>query len=150
VTVAQALHWFDRERFYEHVRRVGRAGSVLAAWSYGLASIEPAVDRIVRHFYSNVVGPYWPPERKLTAERYETISFPFGEIPPPRFAMAAAWRLDDLIGYLGTWSSVQRFVEARGRDPLVEIQADLSAAWGSLETMRTVTWPLYLRVGRID
>ena len=30
VTVAQALHWFDLERFYAEVRRVGRAGSVLA------------------------------------------------------------------------------------------------------------------------
>src|SRR5262245_26273424 len=41
VTVAQAVHWFDLTKFYAEVRRVGRAGGVLAVWSYGLAKISP-------------------------------------------------------------------------------------------------------------
>jgi hypothetical protein len=29
IAVAQALQWFDRDRFYSEVRRVGRPGAVL-------------------------------------------------------------------------------------------------------------------------
>jgi SAM-dependent methyltransferase len=39
VTVAQALHWFELNRFYQEVRRVLRPGGVLAAWCYGAGSI---------------------------------------------------------------------------------------------------------------
>ena len=148
VTVAQALHWFDRDRFYEQVRRVGRVGSVLAVWSYGLAVISPEVDRVVEHLYDDLLGPYWPPERKLIEERYATISFPFEELAVPPFAMTAQWHLHDWIGYLGTWSAVQKYVQRHGTDPLEQVQADLSRAWGT-ETVRPVHWPLYLRVGRI-
>ncbi|HEX6397189.1 MAG TPA: class I SAM-dependent methyltransferase, partial [Steroidobacteraceae bacterium] len=36
VTVAQALHWFDFDRFYAEVRRVCRPGGLLAVWAYEL------------------------------------------------------------------------------------------------------------------
>jgi len=59
-----ALHWFDLDRFYAEVRRVLQPGGVLAAWSYGLILIDPAVDAAVRTFYEERVGRYWPPERR--------------------------------------------------------------------------------------
>jgi hypothetical protein len=148
ITVAQALHWFDRDRFYRQVRRVGRAGSVLAAWSYGLATITPAVDRVVGHLYEDILGEYWPPERKLIEQQYRTIDFPFDQVAAPAFAMTADWQLGDLLGYLGTWSSVQRFAERHGADPLARVTAELAGAWGTPETSRPVRWPLYLKVGR--
>ncbi len=149
VTVAQALHWFDRDQFFRQVRRVGGAGSVLAVWSYGLAHVTSAVDRVVWHLYSDLLGPYWPPERKRIEERYDTILFPFDELPTPRIAMTAQWNLPDLIGYLGTWSSVQRFIDSRGTNPIQEVQAELAKAWGVADAFHEVSWPLYLRVGRI-
>lgn len=149
VTVAQALHWFDRDQFYRQVRRVGRKPGVLAAWSYGLCQISPAVDRGVWRLYSELLGPYWPPERKLTEERYDTIAFPFDELKAPPIAMTAQWNLPGFIGYLGTWSSVQRYVDHRGADPLQEVQAELTSAWGAPDTIHKITWPLALRVGRL-
>lgn len=148
VTVAQALHWFDLPRFYDRARRVGRGGSVLAAWCYGLAVISPDVDRVVEHLYHDILGAYWPPERRLVEERYATIAFPFEELPAPRFTMTAAWTLAEWIGYLGTWSSVQKYIERHGADPLNEVLDDLRDAWGAAPT-RQVEWPLSLRVGSI-
>jgi hypothetical protein len=148
VTVAQALHWFDLDRFYSEVRRVGRARSVIAAWTYGLATITPKIDAVVLRLYSDVLGTYWPPERRLVEQRYATIPFPFAEIESPQFAMAATWNLDDLLGYLSTWSSAQKYLEAHGVDSIEEVRAPLAEAWGT-EHERTVHWPLYLRVGRI-
>lgn len=150
VTVAQALHWFDFDRFYAEVRRVSIPGGVLAAWSYGGARITPAVDHVVGHFYSEIVGPYWPPERQLVEGRYVNIPFPWPEIAAPAFEMTAQWNLRELIGYLGTWSSVQHYRQQQGHDPLDRIAGELAAAWGPAESARTVAWPLFVRVGRVE
>ncbi len=149
ISVAQAVHWFDRPRFYDEVRRVGRAGSVLALWAYGLATISPAVDAVVARFYEPILGRYWPPERKLIEDRYATIEFPFEELPSPPFEMTAHWKLAQLVGYLGTWSSVEKYRAAQGSDPLALVKSDLSAAWGDPDEQRLVRWPLYTRVGRV-
>jgi SAM-dependent methyltransferase len=150
VTVAQALHWFDLARFYAEVRRVGRRGAVLAAWGYEMAAISPAIDAVVGHLYRDVVGAYWPPERALVETRYASLPFPFRRIEPPEFAMTAQWNFGDLVGYLETWSSVQRYIQERAADPLAQVRGDLAAAWGSPEAVRQVTWPLFLLAGRID
>ena len=149
ITVAQALHWFDLPRFYAEVRRVGRSASVLAAWCYGLATISPRVDRVIEHLYEDVLGPYWPPERKLIEQRYANLPFPFEELPAPPMAIVTQWNLPDLTGYLETWSSVQRYIRRQGADPLDLVKANLAAAWGEAST-QAIRWPLYMRVGRID
>ena len=150
VTVAQALHWFDLERFYAEVRRVLRPEGVLAVWAYGINEVEgDAVNRLVRDYYSNIVGPYWPPERRLVEEGYRTISFPFAEITPPAFQMEASWTLEQLLGYFSTWSATSRFKKSTGQDPLPPLAAKLSEVWGDAELPRRVTWPLAVRLGRV-
>src|SRR5436305_157555 len=146
IMVAQALHWFDLGSFYAEVRRVLKNNGVFAASAYNLLHVEPAIDEIVNRYYYEVVGPFWPPERKLV-EQFSDLPFPFQEIDPPEFEMTAQWNLDHLLGYLQTWSSTQRFIAANKRDPLEAIADDLRAAWGDPGQMRKVVWPLILRVG---
>jgi SAM-dependent methyltransferase len=146
IMIAQALHWFDLDLFYAEARRVLKPDGVLAASAYNLLEIEPAIDEIVNRYYYEVVGPFWPPERKLV-ERFTDLPFPFHEIDPPKFEMTAHWNLDHLVGYLRTWSSTQRFIAAKESDPLDEIASELHAAWGNAKQTRRVVWPLTLRVG---
>ncbi len=141
ITVAQALHWFDLEKFDAEVRRVLRPRGVVAAWAYKLARVTPAVDQVVNHYYSEVVGAYWPAERTLV-ERFEELPFSFPE-------MVAEWDAEHLIGYLRTWSATQRFMAANRRDPLRDVAEDLRIAWGDSEQLRRVVWPLTVRVGRV-
>jgi ubiquinone/menaquinone biosynthesis C-methylase UbiE len=149
ITVAQALHWFDLERFYTEARRVLRPGGVLAAWAYGINQVEnDVVNELVQEFYSNTVGPYWPPERKLVEDGYRTISFPFTEITPPTFRMETRWTLDELLGYFSTWSATNRFMKATGRNPLEPLAVALSRVWGDAGSCRVIVWPLSLRLGR--
>lgn len=148
VTVGQALHWFDLERFYPEVSRVLRPGGVLAAWTYQLNEIEPAIDAAVGAFYDNVVGPYWPPERVHVERGYTDLPFPFETIEAPSFHLETAWILEEYLGYIGTWSALRRYRAQTGDDPLPALRRELEPFWGEPTIARTVRWPLALRAGR--
>jgi ubiquinone/menaquinone biosynthesis C-methylase UbiE len=150
ITVAQALHWFDRERFLAEAKRVLKPGGILAVWVYATNRVEGAeVDSIIQDYYSNVVGPYWPPERKMTEDGYRTITLPFPEFSSvPSFRMEAHWTLDQLLGYFSTWSATNRFIKANGHNPLEELAKDLEKVWGDVNSPRLVVWPLSFRIGQ--
>ena len=147
ITVGQALHWFDVERFYAEAGRVAAPGGVLAAWSYGRCSVTHDVDACVEFLYSDLTGPFWPPERALIERGYRDFDLPGPEIEAPAFAMQLEWRSDDMLGYLRTWSACHRYVAVHGTDPVDRIEATLKEAWG--DAARTVRWPLALRVCRL-
>ena len=148
VTVAQALHWFDRRAFFREADRVLRPGGVLAAWMYRLFTVSAEVDRAVWRLYTDVVGPYWPGDRKLIDREYAGITLPFAPLAPPRFDMEKRWTMDEVLGYLGTWSAVRRYREDRGEDPVAAWTSELAAAWGDPAAPRAVRWPLTLLVSR--
>jgi SAM-dependent methyltransferase len=150
VTVAIAVHWFDFDPFYSQVRRVLKPDGVLAVWTYHLPTIEPAVDRLLHFYYSEVLGTYWPDRFRYVDDHYRTLPFPFAEIEPPPFSATAEWNLDQLAGFLGSWSATRPYSEREGRHPLEAVWQDLQEAWGDAVTRRLVRWPLHLRVGRPD
>jgi ubiquinone/menaquinone biosynthesis C-methylase UbiE len=93
ITVAQALHWFDLDAFASEAVRVLKPGGILAVWSYEMAQIQPDTDAIVEHFYRDIVGPWWPPERAMVERGYADIQLPFTELDTPAFSMRADWTL---------------------------------------------------------
>ena len=156
VTVAQALHWLDFDAFWSEVRRVLVPGGAVAVWGYGLLTVEPKdadpekggrVEALLHRYYRQVVGPYWPPERRHIEERYRSIPFPFEELPVPRVVWESVWTREHLLGYLGTWSAGKRYREAREEDPRDRIAKELAAIWPEGEGRR-VRWELFVRVGR--
>ncbi|CAN5264357.1 class I SAM-dependent methyltransferase [soil metagenome] len=148
VAVAQALHWFDIPAFFAEAQRVLVPGGVVAGWAYGLMSISPAIDPLVKHFYRDTTNEFWPPERDIVEARYQTIEFPFEEVTPPDFDMRVKWSLEQLLGYLRTWSATQKFIAIRGFDPVVPLGEELQQPWGAPDRIRVVRWPLALRIGR--
>ena len=147
VTAAQAAHWFDLKVFYPEVRRVLRPGGVIAVWNYALCSIAPEIDAVVKHFYSETVGPYWPPERRHAETGYRELDFPFPEIPFPPLNLRVEWTCGEFAVYLHTWSSVIRYTKAHGADPVDALQPGLARIWG--DGRRSVVWPLGGRLGRV-
>ena len=147
VTAAQSVHWFDRSRFWGEVRRVLRPNGVIAVWTYLLFEIAPPIDEIVRYFYSGIVGPYWPPERRLVEQRYQTIDFPFAEFAAPDFVIEQFMTLDDVAGYIRTWSATNSFMKQHQVDPVDDLVKQLTLAWRSSEP-RLARWPIAMRVGR--
>ncbi|MEJ2202158.1 MAG: methyltransferase domain-containing protein, partial [Desulfuromonadaceae bacterium] len=150
IIAAQALHWFDLDRFFPEVRRLARPGAVFAAISYGLLTIDEEFDPLIGRLYQELLGPYWPPERRHVETGYRTLPFPFRELAAPSLTMSARWAVDQLLGYLSTWSAVREFKRRTGRDPLEEMGEQLHGLWGETETPRTIFWPLTVRAGYVD
>lgn len=150
LTVAQAAHWFDRPAYYDEVRRVARRGAVVALWTYTFCQVRPDVDAAVYHFYDQVVGPYWPPERIHCVDGYRNFEFPFAEMPFPAVTMELQWDLDGLIDYIATWSAVARYRADKGQDPMPDLRAQLLGLWGEPTLARRVSWPLMGRIGRVS
>ncbi|BAP54736.1 SAM (and some other nucleotide) binding motif [Thioploca ingrica] len=149
ITVAQAIHWFDIEAFYREIYRVAHDEAIVAIWGYGLLTVSPAVDEIIRELYTNTLGHYWDPARKHLDAAYQNIPFPFQVIPTPRFKMQLLWSLPELIGYLNTWSSVQKFIMVNNSNPITQIEPFLQRVWDKHSILKPIVWDIYLQVGKV-
>ncbi|MCU0405054.1 MAG: methyltransferase domain-containing protein [Chitinophagaceae bacterium] len=147
VVVGQAIHWFNLEAFYKEANRVMGPNAVIAAIGYGLMRISPEVDAVLHHFYKNITGPYWEPERKYIDEAYQNLPFPFEPIDVPAFEMPCQWNFAQMMGYLNTWTVVKRYEQEKGVNPLSLVEKDLEQAWGG-EGIRKVVFPLFVKAGR--
>ncbi|MDH4565390.1 class I SAM-dependent methyltransferase [Pseudomonas sp. BN414] len=148
--VAQALHWFDLERFYAEVRRASRPGGLLAVISYNLTTITPEVDALVSHLYSDILGSYWAEERRHVEQGYRTLPFPFERIEVPPFTLDAEWDLARLLGYLESWSALATYQTAHGTNPLDPLRERFAQAWGDPASTRRVSWSLVVNLGRVS
>jgi len=148
VTVAQAVHWFDLDDFYREVKRVLKPGGVLAVWTYQLPEVSPQVDKALARYNYEVLADFWPPRIRHVQERYQALPFPFEEMAPPSFAMEERWDLDQMAGFLDSWSGTQKYREKRGRHPLEEIWAELAGDWKNEKEKRLIRWQLHFRIGR--
>ena len=149
ITAAQAAHWFDLPRFYREVRRIAAPNAALCLVSYGVLRLEDELNERFSCFYRKEIGAFWPAERKLVDNGYRDLSFPFAERTVPEMAIRKEWTLDELLGYISTWSAVLRVREAGQEEILRAFASELTKLWGDLSRRRTVLWPLNMRLGTL-
>lgn len=148
VTVAQAIHWLDYDRFYAEAQRVLKPRGVIAIWGYGDPILgDSLLDSIVHDYNRGTIESYWKPERNIILSGLRTIPFPFREVDAPGFVMERSWTLDELAGYMRTWSATAAYAEAHGVDPVRSVEAELAEHWGAAGSAHLITWPLYVRAG---
>ncbi|MCB0754160.1 MAG: class I SAM-dependent methyltransferase [Flavobacteriales bacterium] len=149
--VGQAVHWFDHDHFNLEVRRVSKPRALVVLIGYGLMFADESFNSALTSFYEGTIGDYWDPKRKHIDSGYATIPFPFKEIELDRkFSIDVRWSLDQLQGYLGTWSSVRKFIRENDSDPVKPFIDELrsSGVWTSTE-IKEVSFPLFVKIGRV-
>ena len=149
ITVAQAIHWFDFERFYKEVKRTLKPQGLFIVMGYGLLRSEDSINSVIDHFYKNTIGPHWDKERKYIDESYQTIPFPFQEIKTPTFSHTLEWTLEQFIGYLNTWSAVKLYEKEKKINPLSFIEKQLKEKWEDVKGTKKITFPVLLRIGKL-
>ena len=149
VTVAQAVHWFDRDRFFTEARRVMKPGAVIACWAYGhLTPDEPELRRLTDKVSREILGSYWDERARLVWNGYETMAFPFTDIKAPDFFLTSSWTLPELIGYFTSHSATQAFIKANGYHPAQPLQDEFLSFWGDPERKIEISTKLTFRAGR--
>jgi SAM-dependent methyltransferase len=150
VAVAQALHWFEPERFYREARRVLRPNGLIAVWTYGRAHLaNPDLESVLQNFYERI-APYWPPERAHIETGYRDLPFPFARLDVPRFEMTVQWPLSRVLGYARSWSACKGWESVHGTDAVQWLADQLTPLWGPEETCRDVVWPLTVMAATVS
>ena len=147
LTVGQALHWFDLPRFFAEADRVVKNTGVVAVWSYRMCEVEPQVDEVLDELYSGIVDAFCPAERDIVDNCYRDIDFPAPLLDAPPFTMSLAWKVDEMLGYLRTWSASKRYAMQHDKDPVDIIESRLRKVWG--DGMRDASWPLTVCAYRV-
>jgi len=149
ITVAQAYHWLNWEKFHKEATRVGKPNAVVAIWTYNLvSSSDEKLNHIIHHFYRDITGPYWDYERRYVDDGYATVHFDFEALPSKDFQTVLHWNREQLKGFLLSWSAVQKYIKANQQNPLNLIEKDLNNAWKADEG-KEIRLPVFLRIGRI-
>ena len=149
VTVAQAYHWIKWDEFKKEVTRVCKPNAVIAIWTYyDRITDDDKIDNAVHDFYVNVTKPYWDYERKYVEEKYSTVAFDYELLPVKSFETVLHWKKEDLIGYVSSWSAIQKFIRTNGHSPVPLLEEEINKLWPEGETKKVV-FPIYLKLGRV-
>lgn len=147
IVVAQALHWFATPAFFTEAARLLKPDGLFCAWCYSLLRVDTEVDALIDDFYHGTLKGYWPDGRASVDAGYRDLQVPFSQIELPPFAIELQWDREQLLGYLSTWSAVQRLEKTSGRDPLADLLPKLEKVWPDGQQRRFVRWPLHFVAG---
>lgn len=146
VVAAQAVHWFDLDRFWPRVNHALCERGVFAAIGYAGFAATPAIDDAVRRIVQDRIAPYWARGNRLVWGGYRELALPFDEIALPRFELAVHWTLERYLDYLASWSAWRRYVEHHGDDLSAPLRDALRGIWG--DGVQRLATPLAVRAGR--
>ena len=149
ITVAQAIHWFDFEKFYAEVKRTLKPDGIFAVIGYGLLQLDDIeLNQKVIQLYTETLNGFWDAERSYIDEHYQSIPFPFDEIIMPSFQIELAWTGQQLWDYLNTWSALKHYRAKNSNDPLYEFKA-FFALDDHANQVFELKFPIFLRLGRL-
>ena len=149
ITVAQAYHWLQFKEFNQEVLRVSKPDAVIAIWAYGLVRCDDKeINKMIKNFYTGTTGPYWDPERKYVDEKYESVPFPYELLISSNFDIHYNWDINQLCGYLNSWSSVRNFIRKENSNPVDLFRIALNEVWKEKSEKR-FTFPIFLKAGKV-
>ncbi len=148
VNVAQALHWFDFERFWPEVKRVLKPGGVFITYAYGFFQINPEIDALVDRNIHRVIAPFWAKNNQLIMNAYRDVDFPFEKLPVPQMEIVVEWSFEQMMDYLHSWSATRRCMDKQGTDFFEHARGELQGVWGAPDTVRAVKMPMVIVAGR--
>ncbi|KAF0541552.1 S-adenosyl-L-methionine-dependent methyltransferase [Gigaspora margarita] len=132
VTVGQAVHWFDREKFFNEAWRVLKPSGTLAIWGYSYHVVDgyPVATKKFMKLVLETFGDYWNPGnpekleisilykgialpdelfRNIIWERYE-YDEKEGKMSNGESLLSEEWSVERLKNYMKTWSAYKNYM----------------------------------------
>ncbi|MDC0003646.1 class I SAM-dependent methyltransferase [Porticoccaceae bacterium] len=148
VNVAQALHWFEYDKFWAEIKRVLKPNGVFFAHAYLWPHVNTAIDHVIQQQVKNVIEPYWAPNNRLAWNGYAELDFPFPLIETPQFVLENHWNLEEFFNYMHTWSATRRCMEDIGDHFFQQAKDAAGCLWGDPAEKRVIISPLTIIAGR--
>jgi Methyltransferase domain len=150
ITIAQAIHWFNFNAFYDEIQRVAKPNALIAIWGYGTLTFEnTALNQLFLHYYQHIIGPFWDKERRHIDNHYADIPFPFAALTPPQYALCFEWSQTQFEGYLQSWSSLKHYKNAHnGHNPIPDLMALMAPNWAKKD-IKIVHFPIFSKFGHL-
>lgn len=144
ITIATAIHWFDKAAFFNEVDRVLKPGGIVFAWSYGGCRVNEAIDKVMDQFNFELLYDYWHAGAKENWEdKYQSLQMPYPLIEIPQFIAKANYTMEETMNYMFSWSGLQEYINQHGTNPLDLIEDSLKQAWGDPESTHEIKWYLH-------
>lgn len=165
VTCAQSLHWFNAEKFYSECNRVLKPQGCVAAYGYGVnlpcssnREVQSLMQKEYMQIYSGILGQYWDERRQHVDNLYRDIPLPYKEYERDKsLVLKNTICVDDLIGYIKTWSSYQTYCKkfpdkadflSEHRKRFLAIVQQLNPSTPAEEIEFDLTAPIFILLGR--
>lgn len=148
ITVAQAIHWFDFEKFWPEALRVLKHGGVFAAWGYDWPKISTQIDAAIDENILQIIKPYWAKQNQLIWDGYKDIKFPFEKIASPPITMNQYWNLPQLLNYIHTWSATRQCMQNQGTGFFEAAAKKIESVWGDAHEVKEIGMGVHSYVGR--
>lgn len=146
---AQALHWFNQEKFWSELERVLRPGDYFASWCYGITrmSVDRSIDQILASTYDAKLRSMMPQVwTNLLTGHFKFPSW-LSTITPPKFEMTALWDIESLHTYLNSLASVSLYRNRTRIDPVPDLMAEIRQVWPREHKVLPVVWEIMLYIG---
>lgn len=124
-------------------------GAIIALWTYFYPETGGKEDLTIERYYRKLVGPLVSQGQSYYMRLYQELPFPFKEIQAPISEMTVQWNLEQLLSFMGTYSTRLRYRELHKADPIDLVKAELSSAWGNSQEIKALKFALGIKVGRI-
>lgn len=149
INVAQALHWFDLDRYWEEVRRVLNRQGAFVAYGYTWPEVEDTVDEVVERCVTSVIAPYWAENNRLVWNGYRDVKLPFKRLETPQIDLINHWNMEQFFNYLHTWSATRRCMDNIGTEFFEVAKTEMRKYWGDPREIKVVRNPLTLIAGKV-
>ena len=148
ICVAQALHWFDYDLFFPEVKRVLKPNGIFAAWGYSWFSVSNKIDEAIKENFLTPIKPYWATQNNLLWNGYRDIPFPFERVKAPKIEMKMEWDLNQLFGYLQSWSAARLCKEDGDSNFMAHAYDATKLVWGNARKTKKVRMDFTFLVGK--
>ena len=99
-------------------------------------------------FFRAIIEPFWSSCSQLLWDGYRNVGMPLPALDAPRYQITMQWNLEQLLGYLNTWSATKLCVQSLGGHVLNDARQRLARGWGDASTVQRVVMPLHFIAGR--
>ena len=151
VCVAQALHWFDLDAFWQELKRVLKPDGLFVCLGYNRLSVSPQEDQAISEHVMPLLAPYWPQESRLLWNEYDDVTFPLDLIPVPDFELTCHWTVNQVQDLMLSWSSSQALIAEQGKageEALMRGMEAFKAAWQAPNQKQDISLPFFVKAGR--